>query len=95
MISFLGQDKNAKLKAIAKSQAIIEFSMDGKILKANQKFLNLMGYTLGEIKGKHHSIFVNKEYAAGQGYAKFWEKLGKGEFDAGDYMRLAKGGKEV
>lgn len=95
MFSFFSRDRASKLQAIDKSQAIIEFSMDGRILTANKNFLNAMGYQLGDIKGKHHSIFVSKDVAASQEYADFWKKLRRGDFDAGEYMRLAKGGKEV
>lgn len=95
MLGFLNRDKSAKLKAIDKSQAIIEFKMDGTILDANPNFLKAMGYTLSDIKGKHHSIFVEPEYAKSREYSEFWNKLRRGEFDAGEYKRLGKGGREV
>jgi methyl-accepting chemotaxis protein len=81
--------------AINKSQAVIEFSLDGKILHANQNFLNALGYSLEEIKGQHHSMFAEPGYRQSTEYRLFWEKLGRGEFDAGEYKRIGKGGKEI
>ena len=88
-------DALAKLAAINKSQAAIEFQMDGTILTANENFLSVMGYRLDEIRGKHHSMFVEPAFAASPEYRGFWEKLNRGEFQAAEYKRLAKGGKEV
>jgi methyl-accepting chemotaxis protein len=88
-------DVAGQLNAINKAQAVIEFSLDGKILTANENFLNTLGYTLSEIKGQHHSMFVDPDYRAGIEYRMFWEKLGRGEFDAGEYKRVGKGGKEI
>lgn len=90
-----GGDKAAKLSAIDKSQAIIEFDMKGNILTANRNFLDAMGYSLAEIKGKHHSLFVDPSYARGIEYKNFWDKLRRGEFDSGEYKRFGKNGKEV
>lgn len=84
-----------KLTAISKAQAVIEFSPDGTILTANENFLKTVGYSLDEIRGKHHRIFVEEKYASSPEYRAFWEKLGRGEFDANRYKRLGKGGKEV
>ncbi len=81
--------------AISKSQAIIHFAPDGTILDANENFLRAMGYTLAEIQGKHHRMFVEPAYAASQEYKQFWEKLRRGEFDSREYKRIAKGGREV
>ncbi|PZO84847.1 MAG: hypothetical protein DI626_07925 [Micavibrio aeruginosavorus] len=88
-------DYLSQIMAIRKSQAVIEFNLDGTIIGANDQFLNAMGYTAGEIEGRHHSIFVTPEYAASRDYASFWEKLRKGEYDRGEYKRLAKGGREI
>jgi len=88
-------DFTGQLGAISKAQAVIEFSLDGKILTANDNFLNTLGYSLDEIKGQHHSLFVEPAYRASHEYRMFWEKLGRGEFEAGQYKRVAKGGKEV
>lgn len=81
--------------AIAKSQAIIEFNLDGTIVTANDNFLNCLGYTLDEIKGQHHRMFCDPAYVNGSEYTAFWAKLNRGEFDAGAYRRIGKGGKEI
>ena len=88
-------DTTATLAAISKSQAIIEFSPDGVILTANENFLNAMGYALGEIQGQHHRMFVDPAYAQTSEYGDFWRRLGRGEYDAAEYKRLGKGGREV
>lgn len=88
-------DFSGQLEAIGKAQAVIEFSLDGKILNANENFLKTLGYSLLEIKGQHHSMFVDPEQRNSVEYRLFWEKLGRGEFDAGQYKRVAKGGREV
>ena len=88
-------DARATLDALDKSQAIIEFKLDGTIVTANANFLSVMGYTLGEIKGKHHSLFVDTGYASSAEYREFWAKLNRGEFQKAQYRRLGKGGKEV
>lgn len=84
-----------QLKAVNKAQAVIEFTLDGKILHANENFLNTLGYTADEIKGQHHSLFVDPAYRSSAEYRAFWDKLGQGNFDAGEYLRLGKGGKPV
>ena len=89
------QDAQAKLDALNRSQAAIEFDLDGTILTANQNFLDLMGYRLDEIQGRHHSMFAEPAYAASDDYKAFWAKLKRGEFQAAEYKRLGKGGKEV
>jgi methyl-accepting chemotaxis protein len=88
-------DLHGKVDAIGRSQASIEFDLNGTILTANENFLKVMGYTLGEIQGKHHSMFAEPGYAASAAYKAFWAKLGRGEYDAGQYKRIGKGGKEV
>jgi methyl-accepting chemotaxis protein len=88
-------DSQGKLRAIDRVQAIIEFNLDGTIRAANQNFRRVIGYSMEEIRGQHHRIFVDPQYAASADYQAFWAKLGRGEFDAGDYCRLAKGGREV
>ncbi|MBN8531640.1 MAG: PAS domain S-box protein [Alphaproteobacteria bacterium] len=90
-----GNDNNAKLQALDKSQAVIEFAMDGTILEANQNFLNAMGYTLEEIKGKHHSMFVDPAYKTSPEYQQFWAGLNRGEYQAAEYKRIGKDGKEI
>jgi len=84
-----------QLKAIDKSLAVIEFQLDGTILTANQNFLTAVGYTLDEIRGKHHSMFVEPVYRDSSGYRAFWAKLGRGAFESGQYLRLGRGGKEL
>ncbi len=88
-------DYQGQIEAISKSQAVIEFNMDGTIINANENFLSTVGYSLDEIKGKHHSIFAEADYASSREYTLFWEKLNRGEYDSGEYRRIGKGGKEV
>ena len=88
-------DYSGQLAAISKSQAVIEFGLDGVILNANANFLNVLGYSLDEVKGKHHSIFVEPGYRQSVDYKMFWERLGRGEYDAGQYKRIGRTGKEV
>ncbi|MFS2134535.1 methyl-accepting chemotaxis protein [Duganella sp. Dugasp56] len=81
--------------ALNRVQALIEFGLDGTILHANDNFLATVGYTLEEVQGKHHSIFCDPEYVKTAEYKDLWARLGRGEFDRGDYKRFAKGGREV
>jgi methyl-accepting chemotaxis protein len=85
----------ATLEAIGKSQAVIEFNMDGTVITANQNFLDVLGYSLADIKGRHHSMFVGETERQSAAYRQFWEALGRGEFQAAEYKRIGKGGKEV
>ncbi|OLP60272.1 chemotaxis protein [Xaviernesmea oryzae] len=85
----------AKLAAVEKSHAVIEFSLDGIIQSANENFLNVMGYTIEEIRGQHHRLFVDPQDAASPDYAAFWAKMSRGEFDQRQYRRLGKGGREI
>jgi methyl-accepting chemotaxis protein len=91
----LAADMSGQIVAIGKAQAVIEFGLDGKVLSANDNFLNTLGYTLSEIQGQHHSLFVDPAYRASPEYKMFWDKLGRGEHDAGQYRRIGKGGKEI
>jgi len=88
-------DFAGQLAAINTSQAVIEFGLDGRILSANENFLAATGYTLDEIRGQHHSMFAEPDYARSDAYRQFWQKLGRGEYDAGQYRRLGKGGREI
>jgi len=88
-------DMKGQLAAISKAQAVIEFTLDGRVLTANDNFLRTLGYSLDEIKGQHHSLFVDPAHRADVEYRLFWEKLARGEYDAGQYKRICKGGKEV
>ena len=88
---------NAKgvIDAISRAQAAIEFQLDGTIITANENFLDALGYTLNEIRGHQHSMFVEPAFRNSPEYHMFWEKLGRGEFEAGQYKRIGKGGREV
>lgn len=88
-------ERESIVNAINRSQAVIEFTLDGTILDANDNFLGVMGYSLDEVKGKHHSMFADAEFAASQEYKDFWKKLAAGEFQAAQYKRYGKGGKEI
>ncbi len=88
-------DFASQIAAISKSQAVIEFNMDGTIIQANDNFLNTVGYRLEEIQGKHHRMFVEPDYAQSPDYIRFWENFNNGEYAAARYKRLGKGGKEI
>ncbi|MCS6274007.1 MAG: PAS domain-containing methyl-accepting chemotaxis protein [Opitutus sp.] len=88
-------DLRGKIAALAKVQAIIEFNLDGTIITANENFLNTVGYTLAEIKGQHHSLFVDATYRESQAYKQFWRDLNDGKFFSAEYKRIGKGGKIV
>lgn len=81
--------------AISRSQAVIEFELDGTIRTANENFLKTLGYTLDEVVGEHHRIFCPPEIASSSDYKQFWKKLGNGEFESGSYRRIAKDGSDV
>ncbi|PQO36518.1 PAS domain S-box protein [Blastopirellula marina] len=81
--------------ALNRSTAVIEFSLDGTIQSANENFLQTLGYSLAEIQGKHHRIFVDADYAQSPAYVEFWEKLRRGQLHSGQYKRIGKGGREV
>jgi methyl-accepting chemotaxis protein len=83
------------LAAIDKSLNTIEFSMDGTVITSNNNFLNMLGYTLEEVQGKHHGIFCEPSYVESHEYSEFWAKLNRGEFDSGEYKRIGKNGREV
>ncbi|MBL4599281.1 MAG: PAS domain-containing methyl-accepting chemotaxis protein [Rhizobiaceae bacterium] len=88
-------DAKCVLEALGRSLAIIEFDTTGNILTANENFCGALGYDLSEIKGKHHSLFVDPSYASSIEYKEFWAQLARGEFDSKEYKRLGKGGKEI
>lgn len=88
-------DLQSQVNAIHKSQAVIEFTLDGTILNANANFLSVMGYSLDEIQGQHHRIFVERDVASSADYIGFWDKLQRGEFHAAQFRRVGKGGQEV
>ncbi|MGE0199576.1 MAG: protoglobin domain-containing protein [Candidatus Melainabacteria bacterium] len=95
ILSTMVNEYSAKVVALDSSQAAIEFNMDGTIVTANENFLSTLGYSIGEIKGKHHSMFCDPGYVKSPDYPAFWDKLNRGEFDTGEYKRLGKNGKEV
>ncbi len=84
--------KAGMVEALDRSLAIIEFAMDGTILAANENFLRCMGYSLSETIGQHHSMFVGDAQRNSAAYQEFWAKLAQGEFNAGQFRRLGKGG---
>ena len=88
-------DYQGQLTAINKAQAVIEFNLDGTIITANDNFLKTLGYSLNEIKGQHHSMFVEPSYRTSADYKQFWRDLNDGKFQAAEYKRIGKGGKEV
>ena len=92
----MGQGEvEALLKAISKSSAMIEFGMDGKVIWANNNFLEVMGYELSEIVGKHHKMFCDAKYVATDDYKKFWQGLNAGKYDTGTFQRTDKEGKSI
>ena len=85
----------AKLKAIDFSLATIEFELDGSIITANDVFLDAVGYTLDEVRGKHHSIFCEAGVRGTPEYEGFWQALNRGEAQAAEFRRFGKGGREI
>lgn len=88
-------DLLAIYQALDRVQAIIEFDLDGTVVSANENFLSIFGYELDEVVGKHHRMFCDPDYVESDAYARFWEKLGRGEYHAAEFKRLAKGGKAI
>lgn len=86
-------DSIGKMAAIDRAQAVIEFTTDGTVVTANKNFLNVLGYSLDEIKGHHHQMFCDPAYVASDEYKTFWSRLAAGEFIADEFRRLGKGGK--
>jgi methyl-accepting chemotaxis protein len=93
--TILSNLNEAKAEAVSRSTAVIEFTLDGIIQTANENFLNTMGYTLAEIKGKHHKMFMPKGEAETPAYAELWTKLSRGEFVAGEFIRRSKAGADI
>lgn len=92
---FVNADYSGQIAAISKSQAVIEFNLDGTVISANENFLQTMGYSLEEIKGIHHSRFVDDTFKQSQEYKEFWTKLNRGEYVTGEFKRIGKRGKEI
>lgn len=85
----------AKLAAISRSMAMIEFAPDGTILDANERFCQAMGYSVDELRGKHHRLFCEPDYAKSAEYQQLWRELGQGKAISGTFERLDKAGREV
>lgn len=85
----------AMVDALNRVQAIVEFDLKGKVLYANDNFLEVMGYALDEIRGQHHRMFCDSEYAASPAYKQFWAKLARGEFERGEFQRIAADGRKL
>ncbi|MBN9673157.1 PAS domain S-box protein [Roseibium aggregatum] len=95
-MSFLSQDGSRQLvKALSRSSAMIEFTPNGQVLDANDNFLKTLGYTLEEVRGQHHRMFVDEAFANSTEYGTFWKDLAAGEFKSAEFRRLAKDGTEV
>ena len=88
-------DATSMFNALSRSQAVIEFTIDGTIVNANENFLNATGYTLEEIRGQHHGMFCEPALRSSPEYKQFWQTLGRGEYQAGEFKRVAKGGREI
>jgi len=88
-------DLAGQIEAIGKSQAVIEFNMDGVVLNANENFLVTLGYSLADVQGKHHRMFMPSDDRDTAPYREFWAALNRGEFQSGEYKRVGRGGKEV
>jgi methyl-accepting chemotaxis protein len=88
-------DHAAQVAAISRSQAVIEFAMDGTVLRANENFLRVFDYSLREIQGQHHQTLVEAEHRSSDEYRDFWAKLRRGDYVAGEFKRVGRGGKEI
>jgi methyl-accepting chemotaxis protein len=92
---FAGAEARGKVAAIDRAQAVIEFDLQGRILHANQNFCDTMGFTLPEIRGKHHRTFCDPTFAASDQYREFWERLAQGQYEVGEFKRRDKDGRDV
>ena len=88
-------ENRGQLEAIGKAQAVVEFNLDGTVTSANENFLQVLGYSLEEVLGRHHSMFVDATERSGTAYQEFWKQLGNGIFQKGRYKRLGKGEREL
>jgi methyl-accepting chemotaxis protein len=84
-----------KIRAIDRAQAVIEFALDGTVLAANENFLRIFGYRSEDVVGKHHRVFCDPDYAETPAYLEFWQRLGRGEYEAGEFKRVSKDGADV
>jgi len=85
----------SQLEAFHRSQAVIEFDLEGNVITANENFLKCLNYTCGEVAGQHHRMFCEPSYGQSPEHKRFWQALSRGEFQTGEFKRLAKGGREV
>lgn len=85
----------SKVQAVDRGQAVIEFDLDGRVMTANENFLRVMGYSLREIVGQHHSQFCSSDYVKSTEYRDFWMRLNRGEFHSGGFHRLGKFNRDV
>ncbi|WP_313484755.1 methyl-accepting chemotaxis protein [Stutzerimonas kunmingensis] len=92
---YQAKENEAFITALLRSTAVIQFNLDGTVVTANEQFLQTMGYSLGELKGKHHSLFCTPEDAASADYKAFWQKLNRGEYVADRFKRVDRHGREV
>ena len=88
-------DSQGKIDAIERVQAVIEFDLQGRVLRANDNFLNTFGYHAAEVEGQHHRMFCDPDFTRSPEYIAFWERLSRGEFNAGEYRRVNKHGDDV
>jgi methyl-accepting chemotaxis protein len=91
----IAKENAAKTAALSKSQAVVELGLDGTVITANENFLNILGYDLAEVQGKHHSMFVDADERSGAAYRDFWARLNQGESQSAEYKRIDKDGEEV
>ncbi|HUD33283.1 MAG TPA: PAS domain-containing protein, partial [Variovorax sp.] len=88
-------DHQGQIAAIHEAQAVVAFHLDGSVIDANENFLDLMGYRLSDVRGRHHRMFVEPELGASAGYAAFWQALARGVHQVGEFKRIGKDGREV
>ena len=88
-------DLEARANAANQSQAVAEYNMDGTVRTANENFLTALGFTLREIRGKHHSMFVDPAHRDSAEYRNFWSKLLRGELNTSEYRRLTRDGRDI
>ena len=91
----LAMDHAGQIKALSQSQCVVEFDLDGTILFANDKFLDAFGYRLEDVRGRHHSMFVDAATVGSRAYREFWNRLRGGAYQAGEYRRIGKDGRDV
>ena len=88
-------EHQGQIAAIDRAQCVVSFTTDGHVVDANDNFLELTGYKLSEVRGRHHRLFMPEHAVEGEDYRAFWRALASGEYQAGEYKRIGKGGKEI